>query len=429
MAGPGIRAWELARALAAENDVSLLAGEVNGAAAGPVHCAQATRSRVSEAVAAADVVIVQASAIDLLPLAELGNRALVVDLYDPQVIEDLEIHREAPMAERLRLHSRAVADLAALAARGDLFLCASERQRLLLLGELAARGRLNPLTYEDDSSLGRLVAIVPFGLPATPPVPGNALRGALPGVGPGDRVIVWGGGLWNWFDPVTLVRAAAELAPAHADLRVVFMGAGHPNLSVPRMRVAEEARRAAAELGLEGRTVFFAERWLPYAERGAFLAEADVAVSLHRPGIETLLAFRTRVLDYLWAGLPCVLTEGDVMAELAVKEGFGLACPAGDAGAVAAAIGRLLAEPELAARCGASARRVADGFRWEVVVQPLADFCRAPRRSADASLVQSAGRASANRFGGVAHAWTVLRSEGPRRFAARAVRRLRRVTR
>ncbi len=55
-------------------------------------------------------------------------------------------------------------------AAGDFFLCASDRQRLFYLGQLATLGRINPANYEQDPHLERLLAVVPFGLDATPPV-------------------------------------------------------------------------------------------------------------------------------------------------------------------------------------------------------------------------------------------------------------------
>src|SRR5207302_5639583 len=127
-----------------------------------------------------------------------------------------------------------------------------------------------------------------------------------------------------------LVRAAGT-ASAHAPgLRVVFLGAQHPDPGVPRMRAAAAARQAADELGLTGRTVFFLEGWTPYAERGAYLAEADLGVSLHRDGVETELAFRTRLLDYLWAGLPVLSTGGDELSARLAAAGGAVLVEAGD---------------------------------------------------------------------------------------------------
>jgi hypothetical protein len=41
-----------------------------------------------------------------------------------------------------------------------------------------------------------------------------------------------------------------------------------------------------------------------------------VGVSTHRDHLETRLSFRTRMLDYIWAGLPIVCTDGDHFASL-----------------------------------------------------------------------------------------------------------------
>ena len=83
--------------------------------------------------------------------------------------------------------------------------------------------------------------------------------------------------------------------------------------------------------------------WVPYAERGAWLAEADVGVSAHLDHLEARFAFRTRILDYLWAGLPVVVTRGDALGELVERERLGRAvAEPGDVDGFAAACARLL---------------------------------------------------------------------------------------
>ncbi len=61
----------------------------------------------------------------------------------------------------------------------DLVLCASTRQRHLLLGLMAGLGRINSTTYAADPTFDRFVKVVPFGLPSTPPDAGGRqpLRG------------------------------------------------------------------------------------------------------------------------------------------------------------------------------------------------------------------------------------------------------------
>ena len=77
---------------------------------------------------------------------------------------------------------------------------------------LAANNRLNPRTYDADPTARALIDVVPYGLPAEllraeRPV----LCGAPPDKGRKDRVLLWGGGLWDWFDPLTLLRALARV--------------------------------------------------------------------------------------------------------------------------------------------------------------------------------------------------------------------------
>ncbi len=63
--------------------------------------------------------------------------------------------------------------------RGDFFLCASEKQRDFWLGSSRRLGRVNPRVYDDDESLRSLIDVVPFGFPDDAPVrdrPGRPRR-------------------------------------------------------------------------------------------------------------------------------------------------------------------------------------------------------------------------------------------------------------
>jgi hypothetical protein len=127
--------------------------------------------------------------------------------------------------------------------RGDFFVCASEEQRHLWLGQLSAFGRLNPENYDRDPSLRRLIAVCPFGLPSSPPVSESpAIKGVVDGIGPDDKVVLWAGGIYNWFDPLTAILAIDRLRRDHDDVRMFFLGMTHPNPSVPKMRMAVRAQ-------------------------------------------------------------------------------------------------------------------------------------------------------------------------------------------
>src|SRR5690606_8326421 len=90
----------------------------------------------------------------------------------------------------------------------------------------------------------------------------------------------------------------------------------------------------ARSVGALNASVFFNEDWVPYEERANFLLDANAGVSTHHAHVETEFSFRTRILDYLWAGLPMVVTQGDTFADLVEAEGLGVAVPAGDQAAL-----------------------------------------------------------------------------------------------
>ena len=59
---------------------------------------------------------------------------------------------------------------------------------------------------------------MPFGLPDGPaPEATGALRAAFPVIGSGDRVLLWGGGIWDWLDAETpLPEPVPQLGPMPA---------------------------------------------------------------------------------------------------------------------------------------------------------------------------------------------------------------------
>src|SRR5207248_92554 len=152
-----------------------------------------------------------------------------------------------------------------------------------------------------------------------------------------------------------------------------FMAANHPNPDVPEMWMLGEARRLAAELQLTGRHVFFNQDWVAYADRANWLLDADVGVSTHFDHVETRFSFRTRVLDYFWAGLPVISTDGDTLAERIEGSRLGITAPAEDPAAIAAAI-VALADPARRRATAARVRTHAASLTWEVAAAPLVRF-------------------------------------------------------
>jgi glycosyltransferase involved in cell wall biosynthesis len=278
---------------------------------------------------------------------------------------------------------------------------------------------------------------VPFGISDVPPVhTGDALKGVIPGIGKDDRVILWGGGVYNWFDPLTLLRAVDRLRSRVPGVRLFFMGLRHPHPEIEDMQMAVATRELSAELGLTGTHVFFNEGWVQYDERQNYLLEADIGVSTHLDHLETALSYRTRILDYLWASLPVVATRGDSLAQLIEAKGLGITVPPGDVGALEEALFRMLDDEGFRKTCRDNVAAAVPELRWSEAVQPLLEFCRAPRRAPDLADPEMArelqrrlshlpGRPGGLR-GELSIAMEHLRAGGPAKVARKAWGRVRR---
>ena len=385
MAGPSIRSFELARVLSGDGHrVTLASPFPSDLPAQPFTVTTYDASSLPSLVSEHGVVLLQGWVMERFPFIREADARLVIDLYDPFPLEVLILFGQEPMEKRVQAQADSIRAVTDQVRDGDLFLCASEKQRDYWLGWLTAAGRVNPLTHERDPGLRSLIDVIPFGVPQEPPAHrGAAIRGVIPGVADGDIVVLWAGGIYNWFDPVTLIRGVAQAVARVPRLRLVFMSTGHPNPEIQTMWTQVRARTVADELGLVGRHVFFNESWVPYEERANWLLEADIGVSTHFDHVETRYSFRTRVLDYFWAGLPVICTAGDTLADDIGRMGIGVTVPAEDPAAIAAALIELGADAERRRACAAASSAHAAALRWPEVAGPLRRYCADPRCAAD----------------------------------------------
>jgi glycosyltransferase involved in cell wall biosynthesis len=384
MAGPSIRVWELAHVLARQQPVTI--GTPNQS---PVRSNHVTLSCYGDGALESllrehQVVIAIGYLLRAYPAIRKLARYLAMDVYGPFVLENLNMYEDRPMWERLHIHQHGVDVVIEQLEAADFFFCASDRQRDYWLGALSVANRLNRYTFADDPTLRRLIDVVPFGLPSTPPHPnGHGIKGLVPGIAHDDFVVLWTGGIWDWFDPLTVVRAAALVRDEMPAVKFYFMGVRHPNPNNPQMLMARKTEQLARELGVWERQIFFSAGWVPYDERVNYLCDADVAISLHREHIETRLSFRTRMLDYLWAGLPIVATAGDVFADAIAERNAGISVPEGDADSVAKAIMALATDPERRRLASENSRLLGRNYTWGRAARALAEYCRDPWPAAD----------------------------------------------
>jgi hypothetical protein len=248
---------------------------------------------------------------------------------------------DAVLADYLAVLDRAL-------AAGDRFSVVGPSQRLALLGQLGARGRLTARTAACDP-----VTIVPVASDGPGAVP------ALPEGGP--LRVLSAGGYNTWLDTDTMF-AGLEQAMARCDGLVfvsiggpVFGGHGGHRTFWERAR----ASRFAARFEDRGRVT--------RAEAREVLCGSHVALSIARRSLETELGSRQRAVEAAAHGRVVVITGLGDLARSIDEANAGLTVPPGDAAGLADALVRLATDRRAVASLGRNARAW-----WERTATPQA---------------------------------------------------------
>jgi glycosyltransferase involved in cell wall biosynthesis len=299
----------------------------------------------------------------------------IIDAYDPNLIEGINslIYSEK---ENLLLFSNHLSALVPLLKRADFFICATERQKYYYIGILNVLGKINPLTYNK-----KMVDIVPFGVPEEGPIHDrNVLKGKI--VDEDDLVILWTGGIYPWFDAITLVKAMENVVNEVKNAKLIFMGGKHPRMHAPPESYYK-TQKLVKKSGLLNKNIFFIDQWVPWSEMQNYFLEADLAVNTHPVHLETELSFRTRVINYIWGGLPIITTGGDEISELVKKYGCGEIVKPENPDELAGIMVELLSDEKKRKRMSENAKKLAKEITWSSAIKPLDEFCRNPHIAED----------------------------------------------
>lgn len=385
LAGPLQRQWETAAALARAGHTVTLAGtRIAASTLAPDGVTLADSTGLPALVRAHDAVIAAGAALTPTLRRAAGHRPILADCIAPEYFEVLADHSPAagdPQAavktQHLAFHQRA--RHAAVIARlrvADRYLVGSKPQRDLLVGWLAAARLISAERGTHRCPPDDLVAVVPNGV-GEPPAPCPDARRRIPGLHAADTVCLWWGSAYDWYDLATVLDAFVALAPQRPGLKLV-LGALHP----PHQPVPSGVARLLARpevAALCGRTIVVLPEWVPYAERGDILQAADAGIYAHQPTWESRYAVRTRFYDYLWAGLPVLISDGDCHAESVRAHGLGAVLPPGDRTAWQQALVRLADDSGWRHNC----RHAAAGWRaqhtWDAAIAPLLQLLTLPR--------------------------------------------------
>ncbi|WP_222193631.1 glycosyltransferase family 4 protein [Modestobacter italicus] len=201
--------------------------------------------------------------------------------------------------------------------------------------------------------LGGDAVVIPNGVHVPAFAEGPSLPGSRRGTG-GPTI----GFLGRYDEPrkglPVLLQAMRTVVREHPGAQLLVAGRGDPD-EVGQL-VGEDLRPHVSLLGE-----------LSEADKGAFLRTVDVYCAPNLLGE----SFGVILLEAMAAGAPVVASDLDAFARVLDDGAAGVLVPRGDAVALAAALGGLLADPARRAELAAAGHRVAAGYDWAVIARRI----------------------------------------------------------
>lgn len=181
------------------------------------------------------------------------------------------------------------------------------------------------------------------------------------GVG-SDPLLIFVGSFFPWQDVALLLDAFAQLLTAYPHARLVLVGDGQQRQAMGQY---------AAELGIDSSVQFTG--FLPHSQVPHLVSAADIAVAPYtKMKPELFCGSSMKVFEYMASTTPVIASDQGQISEV-IQEGVnGLLVPPGDAQALAAALKKLIDDPDLRSRLGQQARQDAiKKHSWEHYITHL----------------------------------------------------------
>ena len=388
--GGGLRCWGLAKGIAANraDDVEVTVAYEQSYVKKPVtksfegiQIATWTIHTIADVIQSYDAILVSYCMGDLsVKVAETirDDQQLILDCYVPIYVEVSA--RDSDHKDReYQAFKIDVIRWQRVLQRGDLFLCANSAQKDFYRGVLAAVGRINPITYGED-----YIHIVPYGVYREEPVQKNHPIDKLIGEDEGYYKVLWFGGIYPWFDIRELADAIKKVNKT-IPTKLVVVGAKNPFNTHPDFVARyDKFVKYIQENDLEQYVVL--QEWVNFNDRADWYLDADVVVVFNKLGEENKLAWRTRLVDFMWADLPVLTNGGDPLGEEMISNNAAVRIEDTTADVVAAAIlNALKSGDKSVAELKKSMQKLKQAYYWDVVTMAISNKIYKGGRAKDAA--------------------------------------------
>ncbi|MCR4316328.1 MAG: hypothetical protein NUW37_08275 [Planctomycetes bacterium] len=207
-----------------------------------------------------------------------------------------------------------------------------------------------------------------------------------------EPTFFYGGLLWPWQDPHLALKTTLDLLEKrnHGLLRVI-VGSHSTNIGFDaRSRYTKSMPTLSrgeflSKIGSSGRLL--ASDLLNFEELVTELCASTAAIDVMTTNSERELAFPTRTVTYLWAGLPVIHPKNTELAPLIEEYNAGWLVDPDDAEQIrAAAVEVIENHRETERRAEGAAKLARERFTWDITYHRLIKFVEAPvKRKRDKS--------------------------------------------
>lgn len=206
----------------------------------------------------ATIVYSQPSRLRYLLIERLLNKKIIIDLYDPTDIENLEMYKNSNSFKSKLIKNYSSFRLKFSILIADYFVCSNEKQKDYWIGYIQGMGVNISNKYKENEQLNNIIGYLPFGIDENIPKKNdNPIAKKFKNIKENDKVFIWAGGIWNWFDSKNLVRAMNEIKDRE-EIKVLFLGVpDNQSLQLDKNKNAKETIELAKSLGLYNKTILF----------------------------------------------------------------------------------------------------------------------------------------------------------------------------
>jgi glycosyltransferase involved in cell wall biosynthesis len=249
--------------------------------------------------------------------------------------------------------------------RANVLVCANKHQENFYTGVLSALGVLNPLTYNNIR-----IRIIPYGIDNTQPDPKRTpISDLLICTSNTPFKLLWFGGIYPWFDVTILIDAMKILRDKH-NIVLTMVGIQNPFITNPDFLKTVENVKKKIELENISDVINIHE-WVDYESRADWYLDSDIIITINKPGIENEFAWRTRLVDYVWSGIPVLTNGNDPLGELLIKYGAAARCDIESAETLAESIQRLIIDKESLRKMSQRMKEYRPKLYWDKLVKPI----------------------------------------------------------